>query len=78
MHVRRDHKVLEFFLKYASKSKVITQRNVIDWYFKGGSDGPILMITMLKTFVKEGIIEVKCVDCFIRKVVDACCKGVRY
>jgi hypothetical protein len=77
-YVRRDHKILELFLKYATKSQVVTSAYVADWYFRGGHQGPVKMLRMLKLLIEEKVIKVKCEECYLRKMLDACCKGVHY
>ena len=73
MHVRRSSKILELFLKYANRSKVITPIYVSMWYLHGGRCASTKMILMLRQFIRERILTPKCETCFIRDMLSACC-----
>ena len=73
MYVRRSSKILEIFLKYAERSKVITPIYVSMWYLHGGRCASTKMILMLRQFIREGILTPKCEKCFIRDMLSCCC-----
>ena len=73
MYVRRSATILELFIKYANRSKVITPVYVSMWYLHGGRCASTKMILMLRQFIREGIIKPECNECFIRDMVSACC-----
>ena len=73
MYVRRSATILELFIKYANRSKVITPVYVSMWYLYGGRCASTKMILMLRQFIREGIIKPECSKCFIRDMLSACC-----
>lgn len=76
--VRRDPKVLELFLKYARKSQVLTASRVVNMYLRGNRNGPYEMVAILKLLIREKVINVKCEDCFMRSMMEACCVGIKW
>ena len=73
MYIRRSSKILELFLKYAERSKVITPIYVSMWYLLGDRCASTKMVLMLRQFIREGILSPKCEKCFIRDMLNACC-----
>ena len=73
MYVRRSATILELFLKYANRSKVITPVYVTMWYLHGGRSASTKLVLMLRQFIREGIIKPECNKCFIRDMLNACC-----
>ena len=70
--------MLELFLKYARKSQVLTASRVVNMYLRGNRNGPYEMVAILKLLIREKVINVKCEDCFMRSMMEACCVGIKW
>ena len=78
MRVRRDVKILNLFSKYAEKSQVLTSTRVVQWYMRcHHPDSVVDMMNMLRLLIEEKVIKTQCIECFLRKMLSACCIGVR-